>query len=233
MAPGALEQLLSALSSAMPPSLEARVLAGRAGNEDAAVVRVPAGKALVQTVDILAPIVNDAFHFGRIAAANALSDVYALGGEPWCAMNIACFPQELAENDPEGVLAGILRGGAEAAVEAGAVIVGGHTVQDDELKFGLSVTGIIDPDHVAENCNLRPGLALVLTKPLGTGILATGVKAGWDGAAESEALLCRWCGRLNRFPGEAIRRFRLPAATAITCPCWASSRWPCWSIKWI
>ena len=128
MAPGALEQLLSGLSSVMPAALEARVLAGRARNEDAAVVRVPAGRALVQTVDILAPIVNDAFHFGRIAAANALSDVYALGGEPWCAMNIACFPQELAENDPEGVLSAILRGGAEAAVEAGAVIVGGHTV---------------------------------------------------------------------------------------------------------
>ncbi len=216
MAPGALEQLLSGLSSVMPAALESRVLAGRARNEDAAVVRVPAGRALVQTVDILAPIVNDAFHFGRIAAANALSDVYALGGEPWCAMNIACFPQELAENDPEGVLSAILRGGAEAAVEAGAVIVGGHTVQDDELKFGLSVTGLIDPEHIAENRNLRPGLALVLTKPLGTGILATGVKAGWEGAGESEAALCRWCGRLNRFPGEAIRRFGLPAATDVT-----------------
>lgn len=216
MAPGVLERLLGGLPSAMPPALEARVLAGRARNEDAAVVRVPEGRALVQTVDILAPIVNDPFQFGRIAAANALSDVYALGGEPWCVMNIACFPQDLADTDPEGVLASILRGGAEAAVEAGAVVVGGHTVQDDELKFGLSVTGLIDPAHIAENSGLRPGLALVLTKPLGTGILATAVKAGWDGAAESEAALCRWCGRLNRVAGEAVRRFRLPAATDVT-----------------
>ncbi len=203
-------------ASATPPELEARVLAGRARNEDAVVLSVPPGRALVQTVDILAPIVNDAFAFGRIAAANALSDVYALGGEPWCAMNVACFPQALAEDDPEQILAGILRGGQEAITEAGAVLAGGHTVQDDELKYGLAVTGIIDPAHIAVNDGLVPGQSLVLTKPLGTGILATAVKAGWDGAAESEAELVRWCGRLNKVGGAVIRELKLPAATDVT-----------------
>lgn len=204
------------MRSDAPPELEARVLAGRARNEDAVVLAVPPGRALVQTVDILAPIVNDAFAFGRIAAANALSDVYALGGEPWCAMNVACFPQDLAEDDPEQVLAGILRGGQEAIIEAGAVLAGGHTVQDEELKYGLAVTGIIDPAHIAVNDGLAPGQRLVLTKPLGTGILATAIKAGWDGAVESEAELVRWCGRLNKVGGAVIREFKLPAATDIT-----------------
>ena len=205
MAPGALERLLRGLAPVTPPELEARVLAGRARNEDAVVLSVPPGKALVQTVDILAPIVNDAFAFGRIAAANALSDVYALGGEPWCAMNVACFPQALAEDDPEHVLTGIL-----------AVPAGGHTVQDDELKYGLAVTGIIDPAHIAVNDGLRPGQRLLLTKALGTGILATAVKARWEGAAESEIELIRCCGRLNKVGGAAIRAFHLPAATDIT-----------------
>ncbi len=216
MAPGALEQLLRGLAPRGSSDLEQRVFAGRARNEDAVVVRMPAGKAIVQTVDILAPIVNDAFWFGRIAACNALSDVYALGGQPWCAMNVAFFPTCLTENDPENILANILRGGMDALEEAGAVLAGGHTVQDDELKYGMAVTGIIDPDHVAANDKLRPGLRLLLTKPLGTGILATGVKARWDDHEESEALLQRWCGRLNRIPGEAIAHFRIPAATDIT-----------------
>ncbi len=198
------------------PDLEARVLAGRARNEDAVVLAVPPGRAIVQTVDILAPIVNDAFHFGRIAAANALSDVYAMGGEPWSAMNVAFFPQALAEDDPGGVLASILRGGLEAMNEAGAVLAGGHTVQDEELKYGLAVTGIIDPAHMARNDGLRPGQKLLLTKPLGTGVLSTGVKAGWDGAEQSEAELVRWCSRLNNVGGEVIRKLGLTAATDIT-----------------
>lgn len=216
MAPGALEQLLRGLAPQRSSALEDRVIAGRARNEDAVVVRMPPGKALVQTVDILAPIVNDAYWFGRIAACNALSDVYALGGRPWCAMNVAFFPACLTENDPEHILADILRGGMDVLDEAGAVLAGGHTLQDDELKYGMAVTGIIDPEHVAANDRLRPGLRLVLTKPLGTGILSTGVKARWDDHEESEALLQRWCGRLNRIPGEAIARFRIPAATDIT-----------------
>lgn len=204
------------LPSDTRPDLEARVLAGRARNEDAVVLTVPAGCALVQTVDILAPIVNDAFSFGRIAAANALSDVYAMGGEPWSAMNVAFFPQALAEDDPQGILAAILRGGLDAMNEAGAVLAGGHTVQDDELKYGLAVTGIIDPSHMARNDGLEKGQQLLLTKPLGTGVLATGVKAHWGGADESEAEVTRWCSRLNKVGGEVIRKLKLTAATDIT-----------------
>ncbi|MBB5142024.1 selenide,water dikinase [Desulfovibrio intestinalis] len=204
------------LPSDTRPDLESRVLAGRARNEDAVVLTVPPGYALVQTVDILAPIVNDAFSFGRIAAANALSDVYAMGGEPWSAMNVAFFPQALAEDDPQGILAAILRGGLDAMNEAGAVLAGGHTVQDDELKYGLAVTGIIDSSHMARNDGLEKGQQLLLTKPLGTGVLATGVKARWDGADESEAEITRWCSRLNKVGGEVIRTLKLTAATDIT-----------------
>ncbi len=180
------------------------------------VVSLPPGKALVQTVDVLAPVVNDARAFGRIAAANALSDVYALGGEPWSAMNICCFPTCLLGDDPDEILAGILRGGLEALVEAGAVLAGGHSVQDDELKFGLAVSGLIDPAHIAVNSGLRPGQRLILTKPIGTGVLSTALKACWDGWEEAEAALCRWCGRLNKAGGRLIATHRLSAATDIT-----------------
>lgn len=179
-------------------------------------LRVPPGHALVQSVDVLTPVVNDAFAFGRIAAANALSDIYAMGGEPWSAMNVAFFPPALAEDDPEGLLTSILRGGLDAMNEAGAVLAGGHTVQDEELKYGLAVTGVIDPEHLARNDGLKPGQVLLLTKPLGTGVLSTAVKAGWDGAAASEANLVRWCGRLNSVGGTVIRELRLSAATDIT-----------------
>ena len=137
---------------------------------------MPEGRALVQTVDILSPIGNDPYMFGQIAAANALSDVYAMGGEPWCAMNIAFFPagpDAEADGMTLDVLAQILRGGADKAHEAGAVLAGGHTVEDREPKYGLSVSGVIDPAHVASNRGLCPGDRLILTTPLGTGILST------------------------------------------------------------
>lgn len=216
MAPEALERILSGLLAELPPDLEARVLAGRARNEDAVVLRLPPGKALVQTVDILAPVVNDPRAFGRIAAANALSDVYAVGGEPWSAMNICCFPTCLLADDPEEILAGILRGGLEAIIEAGAVLAGGHSVQDDELKYGLAVSGLIDPERIAVNSGLIPGQKLILTKPLGTGVLSTAVKAQWDGSEEAESELCRWCGRLNKEGGRIIAAYGLSAATDIT-----------------
>lgn len=206
---------VAALHTALTP-VEDRVLAGRARNEDAAVVTIPVGQAIVQTVDILTPIVNDPFHFGRIAAANALSDVYAMGGKPWCAMNIVCFPAACLGAAGEDVLLEILRGGVSALDEAGAALVGGHTVEDDEIKYGLAVTGIISPGHVATNDGLRPGDHLILTKPLGTGILATAVKARWEHWEESEAALQQWCGRLNKVSGEVIGTLGLRAATDIT-----------------
>ena len=191
-------------------------MAGTARNEDAAVLKIPANKAIVQTVDILTPIVNDPFSFGRIAACNALSDVYAMGGTPWCAMNIACFPQEWAEGEQQEILIKLLQGGQSALDEAGAVLAGGHTIQDDEIKYGLAVTGIIDPSKIAANNHLTVGLILVLTKPLGIGILSTAVKAKWPGSEESEAEIIRFSGRLNNAAGLAIQEFHLPAATDIT-----------------
>lgn len=196
--------------------LEARLLAGRALNEDAAIVAIPPDRALVQTTDVLTPIVNDARAFGRIAAANALSDVYAMGGEPWCAMSLAFFPPDLATAENEHILVEILQGAVDAMHEAGAVSAGGHTVQDEELKFGLAVTGIINPHHIASNDGLRPGQRLFLTKPLGTGILATAVKAHWDHAEESEREIAKWAGKLNSAGGKAIRELGLTAATDIT-----------------
>lgn len=172
--------------------------------------------AIVQTADILAPIVNDARIFGRIAAANAMSDVYAMGGRPWCAMSLAFFPPALAENDESGALCAILEGALEKMAEAGAVPAGGHTVQDEELKFGLSVTGIIDPQKIARNDGLKPGQTLLLTKPLGIGILATGVKAHWDFAQESEAEIARTASMLNSAGAEVIRALNVRAATDVT-----------------
>lgn len=190
------------------------MLAGRAFNEDAAVLAIPAGKAIVQTADVLAPVVNSARAFGRIAAANALSDVYAMGGEPWCALCLAFFPPCADEDDT--TLVEILEGALETMTEAGATLAGGHTVQDEELKFGLSVTGIIDLDKIATNDGLIPGQKLILTKPLGVGILATAVKARWDYAEESEAEITRWCSKLNKAGAEVIRTLGLKAATDIT-----------------
>ena len=198
------------------PELEKRLIAGRAYNEDAAVLSIPQGKAIVQTADILAPIVNDAKSFGRIAAANALSDVYAMGGQPWCAMCLGFFPPCLADSEEKETLVDILNGALETMEEAGAVLAGGHTVQDDELKFGLSVTGIIDPDKIARNDSLQEGQFLVLTKPLGVGILATAIKAHWDYAKESEAEITKWCAKLNDTSGALIPALNLRAATDIT-----------------
>lgn len=218
MAPEALERLLAMLPnpSAASAITESRVLAGRARNEDAVVISVPPGKALVQSVDILTPLVNDGFMFGRIAAANALSDIYALGGQPWSAMNIACFPSCGISDEMEQTLGQILRGGMYALNEAGAVLAGGHTIVDDSLKYGLAVTGIIDPTNIATNDGLRVDDILILTKPIGTGILVTAIKAHWDAWEDSQAVLCEWCTRLNKAGGEIIQKLRLRAATDIT-----------------
>lgn len=186
---------------------------GLGNSEDAAIVQFPAGKALVQTVDFFTPIVNDPFRFGQIAAANSLSDVYAMGGEPYVVMNIVCFPIDSMD---VSVLRAMIHGGLQKIGEAGAVLVGGHSVQDKELKYGLSVSGVIDPECYASNAGLRSGDWLILTKPVGSGVLATAVKAEWPDALKHEEEIYRWASRLNRIPGEAIRRFRLRGATDIT-----------------
>ena len=209
MSPGDLEQALRGLD--IP--FDDRILTGMGNSEDAAVLRFPPGKALVQTLDFFTPIVNDPFRFGQIAAANSLSDIYAMGAEPYAAMNIVCFP--IATMDVS-VLREILRGGLLKIQEAGAMLVGGHSVQDKEIKYGLSVSGAVDPDHYATNAGLVPGDVLLLTKPIGSGVLATAIKAQWEGCTQHEEEVYRWASRLNRFPGESVAVFGLRGATDVT-----------------
>lgn len=151
------------------------LLVGHEHFDDAGVFRLDSQTALVQTLDFFPPLVDDPYTFGRIAAANALSDVYAMGGEPLTAMNIVGFPDK---DLPADILADILRGGAERVAAAGAVIVGGHSVRDAEVKYGLSVTGRVHPDRIVTNAGARPGDKLVLTKPIGSGTLTSAAKAG-------------------------------------------------------
>ena len=171
MGPGDLSRALAAL----PVNSDPRLLVGRETFDDAGVFRLSDDLALVQTVDFFAPIVDDPFDFGQIAAANALSDVYAMGGQPLTAMNIVAFP---TSDLPLDILTGILAGGQDKVHEAGAFIVGGHTVVDTELKYGLAVTGRAHPDFLLTNAGARPGDQLILTKPIGNGILATAGKRG-------------------------------------------------------
>lgn len=192
---------------------DSRILTGMGNGEDAAVLRFPAGKALVQTLDFFTPIVNDPCRFGQVAAANSLSDVYAMGGEPYSVMNIVCFPSGTMDLS---VLRDILRGGLMKIQEAGAMLVGGHSVQDKELKYGLSVSGIVDPDRYATNSGLVAGDVLFLTKPIGSGVLATAIKAQWDGCDKDEDELFAWASRLNSVGGAAIGEFGLRAATDVT-----------------
>src|SRR5204863_4100656 len=166
MGPGDLSRALAAL----PVRSDPRLLVGRETFDDAGVFRVSDDLALVQTVDFFAPIVDDPYDFGQIAAANALSDVYAMGGEPLTAMNLVAFPSDTLALE---ILTEILRGGQDKVHESGAVVVGGHSVVDDEIKFGLSVTGRVHPDRMLTNARARAGDRLVLTKPIGSGILST------------------------------------------------------------
>jgi selenide, water dikinase len=188
------------------------LLVGTSTADDAGVFRIAPDLALVQTVDFFTPIVDDPFQFGAIAAANALSDVYAMGGEPRTALNIACFPQQ---GVPLEILADVLRGGLAKAEEAGVVVVGGHTVVDEEIKFGMAVTGLIHPDRILRNGGARPGDALVLTKPLGTGIVTTALKHGAGAPAEHAAAI-EAMSSLNATPARVLRDFPVHACTDVT-----------------
>jgi selenide,water dikinase len=190
----------------------ADLLVGTSTADDAGVFRIAPDVALVQTVDFFTPIVDDAFAFGAIAAANALSDVYAMGGEPRTALNIACFPQT---GVPLEILSDILRGGLAKAEEAGVVVVGGHTVIDEEIKFGMAVTGFVHPDRILRNVGARPGDALVLTKPLGTGIVTTALKRGAGTPTEHAAAIASMTA-LNAAAGRALRGVEVHACTDVT-----------------
>ena len=166
---------------------------------------------MIQTVDFFTPIVDDPYTFGQIAAANALSDVYAMGGEPKLALNIAAFPNCL---DPE-ILGEILRGGADKVMEAGASLAGGHTIQDDEPKYGLCVTGFVNPASMWKNIGAETGDVLILTKPLGTGILSTAVK-GEMASEEETAYAASVMATLNRYARDKVADLQIHACTDVT-----------------
>jgi selenide,water dikinase len=148
------------------------LLVGFNTGDDAAVYRLTDDLCVIQTIDFFPPIVDDAYDFGAIAAVNALSDVYAMGGTPLLALNVVCFPEDL----DKGILTRILQGGSDVAQEAGVLIAGGHTVKDREPKYGMAVTGTIHPDQIVTNAAAKPGDSLVLTKPIGTGIITTAAR---------------------------------------------------------
>jgi selenide,water dikinase len=188
------------------------VLIGTATADDAGVYKISDELALIQTVDFFTPIVDDPYDFGRIAAANALSDVYAMGGMPKTALNIVAYP--ISRMDP-GILRAILTGGRDILAEAQTVLLGGHSIEDDEMKFGLAVTGFVHPQKIRANQGLRHGDVLILTKPLGTGIISTAVKAG---LASDEVIrsTTELMATLNRVAAITMESYDISACTDIT-----------------
>ena len=208
MQPADLEKILKNL----PLTTDPNVLVGNNSADDAAVYQVNPEQAIVQTLDFFTPIVDDPYDFGAIAAANALSDIYAMGAKPLFALNIVAFP---VQRLPLEVLENILLGAADKATEAGISIIGGHSIDDTEPKFGMCVTGLVHPEKAWKNIGAQPGDLLILTKPLGTGIISTAVKsglAGEDAAAEA----CKWMKQLNQKAALAFSKYHVNACTDIT-----------------
>jgi len=206
--PQALEEVLKTL----PPVVDPNVIVGTSTSDDAAVYRLKDGTAIVQTVDFFTPVVDDPYDFGAIAAANSLSDIYAMGGKPLFALSVVGFPEKRL---PLKVLEEILRGAHEKAKEAGIGIIGGHTVEDNEPKFGLVVTGVIDPDHVLTNDKAQPGDAIILTKPIGLGIITTAIKRGLA-SPELAKKAIEIMSTLNRDAAEAMLQVGAHACTDVT-----------------
>jgi len=179
--------------------------------DDAGVYKISDDIALVQTVDFFPPIVDDPYQFGLIAAANALSDIYAMGGKPLTALNIVGFPANL----PASILTDILRGGAEKVEEAGAIIIGGHSINDRELKYGIAITGIVDPEKVITNVGAQADDQLYLTKPLGIGLITTGIKRNAV-SEEQTQMVINLMAELNRRPAELMVKYHATAATDVT-----------------
>ena len=195
----------------LPKFHEDNLLVGFETSDDAAVYKLSDDTAVIQTLDFFTPVVDDPYTFGQIAAANALSDVYAMGGEPKIALNIVCFPGEL---DPD-YLGEILQGGAEKVLESGAVLVGGHSIQDDVPKYGLSVMGLVHPNRIYKNFGCKKGDVLILTKQLGSGIVNTAVKAQMASeAAGKEAVAVMT--QLNKKAREILDKFTIHACTDVT-----------------
>jgi selenide, water dikinase len=202
---------LRSVMERVSPATDDRVLVGYGGSDDAGVYLLRDDLALVSTVDFFTPIVDDPYDFGRIAATNALSDVYAMGGRPLTALNIVAFPEDLDLD----ILARILEGGSSVARSAGVAVIGGHTIKDAEPKYGMAVTGVVDPKRIVTNANAQPGDVLVLTKPLGTGILTTALKRGAISDRDlGEAI--EWMITLNDSGAQAMLAADAHAATDIT-----------------
>lgn len=205
--PGVLAEVVGRLPSAVDENL----IVGVETADDAAVYRVSDEVALIQTVDFFPPMVDDPYTFGQIAAANALSDVYAMGGEPRLALNVVAFPNCLGAE----VLGEILAGGASKVQEAGAVLAGGHSINDEEPKYGLCVSGFVHPDRIWKNGGAQAGDVLLLTKPLGVGLINTAVKAGMASAeAEKKAVESMSC--LNKMAMEVLREVEIHSCTDVT-----------------
>lgn len=211
MGPEALAQVLRPLSHTFTASAYPRLLVGLEGPDDAAVYRLNDEQAVVQTVDFFAPVVDDPWTFGAVAAVNAMSDVWAMGGEVLLALNIAGFPEDV----PAAVISEIFRGGAEKVREAGGVIAGGHTVYDQEPKYGLAVTGVVHPDRIVTKGGARPGDRLYLTKPLGSGLIVTAVKRDLAEPAWLEGAVAVML-QLNRHPSHLAVQSGVHAMTDIT-----------------
>ena len=207
LGPGALSHVLDKIPKTYDPNL----LIGYEGADDAAVYKLTEDLAIVQTLDFFPPMVEDPYVFGQIAAANALSDIYAMGGDVKTALNIVCFPEAMDLN----ILGRILLGGSEKVKEAGGVLAGGHSIADSDVKYGLSVTGTIHPDKVFANNGCKAGDALILTKPLGVGIVCTASRMGGV-SQEALDLAVRSMTTLNRYASEAVRRFRTHGCTDVT-----------------
>jgi selenide,water dikinase len=205
-------QDLALVLAGLPPLFRPEVLVGPEHSDDAAVWRLDDTTALVVTVDFFTPVVDDPFSFGEVAAANALSDVYAMGGEPLFALNIVAFP---ATRLPLSVLHDILAGARSKAAEAGVPLLGGHTIEDPEPKFGMVVIGRVHPREIWTNAGGRPGDALLLTKPLGSGVFATAAKRGAADPAQL-AVAVRTMATLNAAAATALRGFTVHAATDVT-----------------
>ena len=208
MGPGDLNKALSGLPLISDPN----VIRGMASLDDAGVYKLTDDLAIIQTVDFFTPIVDDPYAFGQIAAANALSDVYAMGGKPLTAMNLVCFPTKTLDIS---ILNSILKGGLDKMREARVTLVGGHSVDDKELKYGLAVTGIVHPGRLVTNAGAKAGDKLILTKPLGTGIIGTALKAG---LADKETVekFTKCMTTLNDRASELMQEFGVHACTDIT-----------------
>lgn len=207
LGPAVLERILGKLPRPTDPAL----LVGAESSDDAAVYQLTDDLAIVQTLDFFPPMVEDPYVFGQIAAANALSDVYAMGGTVKTALNIVCFPEQMDLN----ILGRILQGGNEKVMEAGGSLAGGHSIADSEVKYGLSVTGVVHPDRIRQNNTGRAGDTLVLTKPLGVGLVCTAARMG---AASDEAiqLAVRSMTTLNKYAAAVADRYPVHACTDVT-----------------